>query len=110
MCLSLSSVGDEGGFAPNIQDNKEGLLLLREAIEKAGVVEQDAERQYLEITRKIVYRDEKTGSELIALPDDDYSLNVENLPMAQPEPTQSVPTTKAAANPLQNDLFNGGAE
>lgn len=47
-----------------------------EAIEKAGIVEQDAERKYLEITRKIVYRDEKTGSELIALPDDDYSLNV----------------------------------
>ncbi len=47
-----------------------------EAIEKAGIVEQDAERQYLEITQKIVFRDEKTGSELIALPDDDYSLNV----------------------------------
>ncbi len=47
-----------------------------EAIENAGIVEQEAERQYLEISRKIVYRDEKTGSELIALPDDDYSLNV----------------------------------
>jgi len=30
------NVGDEGGFAPNIQDNKEGLDLLMEAIEKAG--------------------------------------------------------------------------
>ena len=30
------NVGDEGGFAPNIQDNKEGLELLREAIAKAG--------------------------------------------------------------------------
>jgi UDP-3-O-[3-hydroxymyristoyl] N-acetylglucosamine deacetylase / 3-hydroxyacyl-[acyl-carrier-protein] dehydratase len=47
-----------------------------EAIESAGIVEQKAERRYLEITRKIVYRDEKTGSELIALPDEDYSLNV----------------------------------
>lgn len=47
-----------------------------EAIEKAGITEQSADRQYLEITRKIVYRDEKTGSELIVLPDDDYSLNV----------------------------------
>lgn len=26
----------EGGFAPNIQDNKEGLVLLKTAIEKAG--------------------------------------------------------------------------
>ncbi|CAG8455624.1 11078_t:CDS:2 [Diversispora eburnea] len=31
-----TNVGDEGGFAPNIQDNKEGLELLVEAIEKAG--------------------------------------------------------------------------
>ena len=30
------NVGDEGGFAPNIQENKEGLELLKEAIEKAG--------------------------------------------------------------------------
>lgn len=33
------NVGDEGGFAPNIQDNKEGLELLKDAIEKAGYTE-----------------------------------------------------------------------
>ncbi|CAI2170887.1 3010_t:CDS:2 [Funneliformis geosporum] len=31
-----TNVGDEGGFAPNIQDNKEGLELLKVAISKAG--------------------------------------------------------------------------
>ncbi|CAG8477314.1 11457_t:CDS:2 [Racocetra fulgida] len=31
-----TNVGDEGGFAPNIQDNREGLELLKEAIKKAG--------------------------------------------------------------------------
>jgi len=31
-----TNVGDEGGFAPNIQDNKEGLHLLTAAIEAAG--------------------------------------------------------------------------
>jgi enolase len=31
-----TNVGDEGGFAPNIQENAEGLELLKEAIEKAG--------------------------------------------------------------------------
>ncbi|RIB02704.1 enolase C-terminal domain-like protein [Gigaspora rosea] len=31
-----TNVGDEGDFAPNIQDNKEGLELLKEAIKKAG--------------------------------------------------------------------------
>ena len=31
-----TNVGDEGGFAPNIQENKEGLELLKQAIAKAG--------------------------------------------------------------------------
>lgn len=31
-----TNVGDEGGFAPNIQDNREGLELLKVAIEQAG--------------------------------------------------------------------------
>lgn len=34
--LDATGVGDEGGFAPNIQDNTEGLRLLEEAIEMAG--------------------------------------------------------------------------
>lgn len=34
--LDATSVGDEGGFAPNIQDNLEGLKLLMDAIETAG--------------------------------------------------------------------------
>jgi enolase len=31
-----TNVGDEGGFAPNIQRNEEGLDLVVEAIDKAG--------------------------------------------------------------------------
>lgn len=34
--LDATNVGDEGGFAPSIQENREGLNLLIEAIEKAG--------------------------------------------------------------------------
>lgn len=34
--MDACNVGDEGGFAPNIQDNMEGLELLKQAIEKAG--------------------------------------------------------------------------
>ncbi len=47
-----------------------------EAIEKTGIVEQSAEREYFEIKEKIHITDEKSGSEIIALPDDDYRLNV----------------------------------
>lgn len=34
--LDATAVGDEGGFAPNIQDNKEALEMIQEAINKAG--------------------------------------------------------------------------
>ena len=34
--LDATAVGDEGGFAPNIQDNKEALDLLNTAIGQAG--------------------------------------------------------------------------
>ncbi|RIJ50024.1 bifunctional UDP-3-O-[3-hydroxymyristoyl] N-acetylglucosamine deacetylase/3-hydroxyacyl-ACP dehydratase [Maribellus luteus] len=46
------------------------------AIEKAGVVEQEADREYFEITEKVEIYDEKSGSHIVALPDDDYRLNV----------------------------------
>ena len=38
------NVGDEGGFAPNIASNIEGLDLIKEAIEKAGVHRKDEDR------------------------------------------------------------------
>ena len=47
-----------------------------EAIEKAGVIEQRAEREYFEIREKIEIFDEQSGSHIIALPDNDYRLNV----------------------------------
>lgn len=34
--LDACNVGDEGGFAPGIQNNEEGLILITEAIEAAG--------------------------------------------------------------------------
>jgi enolase len=34
--LDATAVGDEGGFAPNILNNKEGLQLIKDAIDKAG--------------------------------------------------------------------------
>ncbi len=47
-----------------------------QAIEEAGIVEQDAEREYFVITERLVYKNEKTGSEIIALPDSEYNLNI----------------------------------
>lgn len=34
--MDATNVGDEGGFAPNIQDNNEGLSLLMEALDQSG--------------------------------------------------------------------------
>lgn len=45
-----------------------------EAIEKAGIVEQDAERKVFVIKDVISYTDEVTGSEITIIPSDNYSV------------------------------------
>lgn len=45
-----------------------------EAIEKAGVVEQDAERNYYVVKEVISFTDEATGSEILVMPSDDYQV------------------------------------
>jgi len=45
-------------------------------IENVGFKEQNAHRTYYEIKHKIEFRDEESGSSIIVLPDDKFSLNV----------------------------------
>ncbi|MBC7523364.1 MAG: bifunctional UDP-3-O-[3-hydroxymyristoyl] N-acetylglucosamine deacetylase/3-hydroxyacyl-ACP dehydratase [Flavobacterium sp.] len=45
-----------------------------EAIEKAGVVEQNAERKYYVVKEIISFLDEATGSEILVMPADDYQI------------------------------------
>jgi UDP-3-O-[3-hydroxymyristoyl] N-acetylglucosamine deacetylase/3-hydroxyacyl-[acyl-carrier-protein] dehydratase len=45
-----------------------------EALEKAGVVEQTAERYYYVVKEVISFADENTGSEIILMPADDYQV------------------------------------
>lgn len=45
-----------------------------EAIEKAGVVEQDAEQKVYVVKEVISYTDEETGSEIIVMPSDEYQV------------------------------------
>lgn len=47
-----------------------------EEIERVGLEEQNAPKDYYEIKHKIEFRDEETGSSIIVLPDDKFSLNV----------------------------------
>ncbi|KAJ0964161.1 hypothetical protein J5N97_029283 [Dioscorea zingiberensis] len=58
-----TNVGDEGGFAPNIQENKEGLELLKTAIAKAGY------------TGKVVIGMDVAASEFYNDKDKTYDLN-----------------------------------
>lgn len=46
------------------------------ALQEAGRVEQDAEREYFVITEPISYKDEVTGTELLALPAPEFELKV----------------------------------
>ncbi|XP_040248478.1 uncharacterized protein [Aegilops tauschii subsp. strangulata] len=59
----VTNVGDEGGFAPNIQENKDGLELLKTAIEKAGY------------TGKVVIGMDVAASEFYNDKDKTYDLN-----------------------------------
>lgn len=45
-----------------------------EAIERAGIVEQDKDREYFKIKDIITYVDPDTGSEITAIPSDDYQV------------------------------------
>ncbi len=45
-----------------------------EAIEKAGIVEQDAEQKFYTVKEVISYTDEETGSEIIVMPSDEYQV------------------------------------
>ena len=47
-----------------------------EGIEKVGIVEQTAIKDFFIIKSKLEFRDEKTGSSIIVLPDENFSLNV----------------------------------
>ncbi|MBN1767011.1 MAG: bifunctional UDP-3-O-[3-hydroxymyristoyl] N-acetylglucosamine deacetylase/3-hydroxyacyl-ACP dehydratase [Prolixibacteraceae bacterium] len=47
-----------------------------DAIGDNNTTELDAEREYFKIRKKIVFKDEKSGAELMALPDDEYSIDV----------------------------------
>ncbi|MBN1416342.1 MAG: bifunctional UDP-3-O-[3-hydroxymyristoyl] N-acetylglucosamine deacetylase/3-hydroxyacyl-ACP dehydratase [Bacteroidales bacterium] len=47
-----------------------------DAILNTGITEQDAERYYYRIREKMVFRDEKKGIELVAYPDDVFSVDV----------------------------------
>lgn len=47
-----------------------------EAIQKSGVVEQNAERRYFKLKEKVEYYDEENGVHIIAYPDQMQSINV----------------------------------
>ena len=51
-------------------------IMIYNAIGEKNIKELEAEREYFEIHEKIVFKDEGTGAELVALPDDDFSVDV----------------------------------
>lgn len=57
---------------PPIMDGSSKFFV--EALEKAGIVEQEAEREVFEITEVISYKDEATGSEITVIPSDEYQV------------------------------------
>lgn len=56
---TLSGVGDEGGFAPNLETNEEALAVIVEAIEKAGYKPGEDVRLALDVASSEIYKDGK---------------------------------------------------
>ncbi len=50
--------------------------MFTDAIDKAGIIEQDAERDYFIVKESITYFDEENGIELMLIPDSDFKANV----------------------------------
>ncbi|MCP9200655.1 bifunctional UDP-3-O-[3-hydroxymyristoyl] N-acetylglucosamine deacetylase/3-hydroxyacyl-ACP dehydratase [Gramella sp. GC03-9] len=57
---------------PPIMDGSSKFFV--EALEKAGTVEQEANREEFVVNEIICYRDEETGSEIIAMPAEEYQV------------------------------------
>lgn len=60
------------GSEPPIMDGSSRYFV--EALEKAGIEEQDADRNYYVVKEVISYTDEHTGSEIIVMPADDFQV------------------------------------
>lgn len=56
---TLSGVGDEGGFAPNLETNEDALAVIVEAIEKAGYKPGEDVRLALDVASSEIYKDGK---------------------------------------------------
>jgi UDP-3-O-[3-hydroxymyristoyl] N-acetylglucosamine deacetylase/3-hydroxyacyl-[acyl-carrier-protein] dehydratase len=59
---------------PPILDGSSKIFV--DALLKAGIVEQNAEKQYFKITENIIYRDPEKKVEMIAIPSDEFKVSV----------------------------------
>lgn len=73
MDLDNALIDLDGPEVPILDGSAEPIF---SALKVNGTVEQEAERTYFKIKQKVVYRSEEHGVELIALPDDDYAVDV----------------------------------
>ena len=77
---SLSAMGIDNALvkinAPEVPIMDGSAKFYIEAIRKAGLEEQNADRWYFEVKEKIAYRDEESGKEITIYPDDHFSAEV----------------------------------
>jgi len=76
-----TNVGDEGGFAPNIQSNHEGVELLMEAIHNAG--HQDKVKIGMDVASSEFYCDDKKYDLNFKAKDNDQSQKISGLELAE---------------------------
>ena len=57
---------------PPIMDGSSKMFI--EALEKANIIEQEAEREEYVVTENITFKDEESGSEIVLMPADEYQI------------------------------------
>lgn len=62
--------------APELPILDGSAIKITEAIEKAGIEEQNAEREVYVVKQKIEVRDDTTGSSIVVMPDDEFAIDV----------------------------------
>jgi UDP-3-O-[3-hydroxymyristoyl] N-acetylglucosamine deacetylase / 3-hydroxyacyl-[acyl-carrier-protein] dehydratase len=109
VCLGVDNVliDVDGGEVP-IMDGSAAPFVA--AIEKAGIVELEAERLVFDLREPITFKDEATGAEYLALPSDEYTITTLidfNSPVLGPQfaTLEGTPQYKTEIAPARTFVF-----
>jgi UDP-3-O-[3-hydroxymyristoyl] N-acetylglucosamine deacetylase / 3-hydroxyacyl-[acyl-carrier-protein] dehydratase len=81
LCASLYGLGIDNVFieidGPEVPILDGSAKIFVQEIRKAGIIELEADKEFFEIRKKLVYRDDKKDVDIVVYPDDTFSVDVQ---------------------------------